>query len=303
MDKVKAMHTFVRIVEANSFTKAAQTLHLPRASLTATMQNLEAYLGVQLLQRTTRRLSLTPDGAQYYQQCLDILGAIDAAELSFRGPDARRPKGMLRVDLPGTLGRYLVVPRIAQFHAAYPDVQLSLSLTDRVVDVMQEGIDCALRVGDLPDSSMVARRIGTMRFVLCASPAYLERHGTPRDAESLAGHFGIVHLSGRSGRPFDWTLQAKEGTRKVDLTGPVAVNDAEANVSCALQALGLAQAATYQVREHLTQGRLVHVLPDSPPTDMPVSLLYPKGRMSSPKLAVFSAWLGALFDADPDLRP
>ena len=145
MDKIKAMQTFVRIVEANSFSKAAETLNLPRAALTATLQKLEAYLGTQLLQRTTRRLSLTPDGADYFGQCLAILGAIDTAELAFRGPDANKPRGMLRVNLPGTVGRTLVMPYLGQFHAAHPAVQLHLSLTDRLVDLTEEGIDCALR--------------------------------------------------------------------------------------------------------------------------------------------------------------
>lgn len=302
MDKVKAMQTFVRIVEANSFTKAAETLDLPRASLTATMQNLEAFLGTQLLQRTTRRLSLTPDGAQYYQQCIAILGAIDAAELSFRGPDAKRPKGKLRIDLPGAIGRNVVVPRLAEFHAAYPEVELSISLTDRLVDLMQEGIDCSLRVGNLTDSSMVGRQIGTMRFVTCAAPSYLARHGTPRDVADLQQHLSVVHFSGRTGRPFDWEWQDRDGPRKVMIGGPIAVNDADAYVSCAVQGLGLAQAATYQVRQHLAEGTLVAVLADAPPTSMPISLLYPQGRMAAPKLSVFASWLAALFDADPDLR-
>jgi LysR family transcriptional regulator, regulator for bpeEF and oprC len=302
MDKIRAMQTFVRIVEANSFTKAAETLDLPRASLTATLQNLEAFLGTQLLQRTTRRLSLTPDGAQYYKQCIEILNAVETAELSFRGPDAKRPKGTLRVDLPGTLGRNLVLPRIAEFCTAYPEVNLNLSLTDRLVDIMQEGIDCTVRVGHLQDSSMVGRQIGTMRFVICAGPSYLERHGTPRTIQDLQSHHSVVHLSGRTGRAFDWELVVDGKPVKVDLGGPIAVNDADANIACALQGLGLAQAAVYQVRKHLESGALVQVLPDTPPTAMPISLLYPQGRMAAPKLSVFADWLRTLFDGDPAVR-
>jgi LysR family transcriptional regulator for bpeEF and oprC len=302
MDKIKAMQTFVRIVEANSFSKAAETLDLPRASLTATMQNLEAFLGTQLLQRTTRRLSLTPDGAQYYKQCVEILSAIEAAELSFRGPDAKRPKGTLRVDLPGALGRNLVLPRIAEFHAAYPEVNLILGLTDRMVDIMREGIDCALRVGHLQDSSMVGRQIGTMRFVTCAAPAYLERHGTPRSIEDLRSHRSVVHFSGRTGRAFDWELMVDGKPVKVGIGGPVAVNDADAYVCCALQGLGLAQPAVYQVRKHLDSGALVQVLPDWLPTSLPISLIYPQGRMAAPKLSVFADWLRALFNGDPALQ-
>lgn len=302
MDKIKAMQTFVRIVDANSFTKAAETLGLPRASLTATMQQLETFLGTQLLQRTTRRLSLTPDGAEYYRQCVDILNAVEAAELSFRGPEAKRPKGTLRVNLPGTLGRNFVMPRIAEFHAAYPGVNLDISLTDRLVDVVQEGIDCALRVGQLQDSSMVGRQIGTMRFVTCAAPAYLEHYGTPHHVEDLQGHRCIVHFSGRAGKLFDWEMLVDGKVTKVDISGPIAVDDGDAYLSCALQGLGLAQTAAYLAKPHFESGALVQLLPDMPPTSMPVSLLYPQGRMAAPKLSAFAEWLRALFDSDASVR-
>jgi len=296
------MQTFVRIVEANSFTKAAETLHLPRAALTATMQKLEAHLGRQLLQRTTRRLSLTPDGVQYFAHCVEILGAIESAELAFRGAQAATPRGKLRVDMPAAVGRHLILPNIGRFHAAYPEVELAISITDRLVDLMQEGIDCAVRVGQLQDSSMVGRQIGTMRFVSCAAPAYLERFGVPHTLDELQAHRSVVHFSGRTGRPFDWEFESGDAVRKVAMSGPVAVNDADANVIVALQGLGLAQAATYQVRAHLASGALMQVLADTPPTPMPVSLLYPKGRMATPKLSAFAGWLGELFAADPDLQ-
>lgn len=302
MDKVKAMQTFVRIVEANSFSKAAETLGLPRASLTATMQKLEAFLGTQLLQRTTRRLSLTPDGADYYRQCLDILAAIDTAERSFIGPQGRRPRGKLRIELPSALGMHLILPRIASFHAAWPEVELVIGMAERLVDLVQEGIDCAVRVGQLQDSAMVGRQIGSMRFVTCAAPSYLAAHGMPQRLEDLAGHRGIVHFSGRTGRPFDWEYLVDGAPVRLAIGGPIAVNAADANVVCALQGLGLAQAGAYQVRGHLADGSLVEVLPATPPTPMPVSLLYPQGRMAAPKLSVFADWLAALFEQDPDLR-
>ncbi|MCE3605394.1 LysR family transcriptional regulator [Massilia sp. P8910] len=301
MDKVKAMQTFVRIVEANSFSRAAESLHLPRASLTATMKNLEAFLGRQLLQRTTRKLSLTPDGAQYYAHCIDILAAIDASEQPFFGAGSTRPKGKLRIDLPSALARHLILPHIAVFHEAYPEVELGISITDRLVDLIQDGIDCALRVGQLQDCSMIGRQIGEMRFVTCAAPSYLARHGVPRSIADLQGHRSVVHFSARTGRPFDWDFVVGDSVTRIAISGPIAVNDADANLSCALQGLGLTQAATYQVRKHLADGSLVQVLAETPPTPMPVSLLYPQGRMAAPKLAVFAGWLAALFDADPDL--
>jgi LysR family transcriptional regulator for bpeEF and oprC len=301
VDKVKAMQTFVRIVEANSFSKAAETLGLPRASLTATMQNLEGYLGTQLLQRTTRRLSLTPDGAAYFRECVEILAAIENAERSFRGADARRPKGKLRVELPTALARHLILPRLGEFHRAYPELELAVSMTDRLVDLMQEGIDCAVRVGALQDSSMIGRQIGIMRILTCASPGYLAQYGTPQSLDELHKFRGIVHFSGRTGRPFDWEYLVDGKLVKLPITGPIAVSAAEANVLCALQGLGLAQVGAYQVREALAAGDLVVVLPETPPTAMPISLLYPPGRMAAPKLSVFAGWLATLFEQDPDL--
>ncbi|RNF29805.1 transcriptional regulator [Massilia aurea] len=300
MDKVKAMQTFVRIVEANSFTKAAESLNLPRASLTATMQNLERHLGAQLLQRTTRRLSLTRDGERYYEQCAAILAAIETAEADFLGVDGRRMQGRLRIDLPGALGRAIVLPRIAEFRHAWPGIELSIGIGDRLVDLTGEGIDCALRVGELPDSSLVARRIGLMQFTIAAAPDYLARRGVPSSLDELAGHDGIVHFSGRTGRAFDWELQEADGVRKVAVKGSVSVNDADANLILALQGLGLTQLARYQLRGQA--GRLVEVLPGVCPTPMPVSLLYPQGGIANPRLRAFSDWLAGVFDADPDLR-
>ncbi len=300
MDKVKAMQTFVRIVEANSFTKAAESLNLPRASLTATMQNLERHLGAQLLQRTTRRLSLTQDGERYYEQCAAILAAIETAEADFLGVDGRRMQGRLRIELPGALGRAIVLPRIAEFRRAWPGIDLNIGMGDRLADLTGEGIDCALRVGELQDSSLVARRIGLMRFAVAATPDYLARRGTPASLDELAGHDGIVHFSGRTGRAFEWEFQEADGLRKVPVKGGIAINDADANLILALQGLGLTQLARYQLRGHA--GRLVEVLPGVPPTPMPVSLLYPQGRIANPRLRAFADWLAGVFAADPDLR-
>lgn len=302
MDKVKAMQTFVRIVEAGSFTKAAESLNLPRASLTATMQNLERHLGAQLLQRTTRRLSLTREGERYYEQCASILAAIDSAEADFLGPGAASLQGRLRIELPAALARTIVLPRIGEFRHAYPQLDLSIGIGDRLADLTAEGIDCALRVGTLQDSSLVARRIGVMRFVIAASPDYLTAHGAPDTLDDLAAHDGIVHFSGRTGRAFAWELESGGVISTVAVKGGIAVNDAEANLLCALQGLGLAQLGLFQARTHLATGALVSVLPGVSPTPMAVSLLYPKGRIANPRLRAFADWLAGIFDSDPDLR-
>ncbi|WP_312517687.1 LysR family transcriptional regulator [Massilia sp.] len=300
MDKVKAMQTFVRIVEANSFSKAAESLNLPRAALTATMQKLERHLGAQLLQRTTRRLSLTPEGERYYRQCGEILAAIEAAEAAFLGEAGQHLQGSLRIDLPGALGRAIILPRIAQFRERHPGLDLTISLSDRLVDLTAEGVDCALRVGALQDSALVARRIGLMRFAIAAAPAYLARRGVPVSVDDIAGHAGIVHFSGRTGRAFPWQLQQGALVREAAPHGAIAVNDAEGNLILALQGLGLAQLARYQMRAHA--GQLVEVVPEAPPTPMPVSLLYPQARSANARLRAFADWLAALFADDPDLR-
>jgi LysR family transcriptional regulator for bpeEF and oprC len=300
VDRIKAMRTFVRIVEANSFTRAAETLNLPRASLTATMQNLEAYLGTRLLQRTTRSVSLTTDGAEFYARCVEILAAVEAAEGRFRGIEGA-PQGRLRIELPGALGRRIVVPRLAEFHARYPGIELVVGLADRLADLTRDAIDCALRVGELDDSSLIGRRIGSMRFVTCAAPSYLAAHGTPGTVEDLDRHRGVVHFSGRTGRPFDWDFSVDGRVERRRLQGGVAVNDADAYVACGLQGLGIIQAARYMVIEHLASGALVEVLAGFPSVPMPVSLVHPQGRMATPKLRVFADWVAGLFAANPHL--
>ncbi|WP_018150845.1 LysR family transcriptional regulator [Leeia oryzae] len=302
MDRLKAMQTFVRIVEANSYTKAAETLDLPRAALTATIKKLEAYLGTQLLQRTTRRLSLTQDGTDYYHKCLDILQAVEDAEGTFRGPNAGLPRGRLRVELPGTLGRNIVIPHIARFCEKYPEVELVVGLSERVRDLIEEGLDCSVRVGTLQDSNMIARHLGNMAFLTCATPAYLQKYGVPQTLEDLRAHRGVSHFSGLTGRPYDWDYMVDGSVVRVEVQSSISVNDAEANVACALQGMGLSQAARYQVREYLENGTLVEVLPGTLPTPMPISLLYPQGRMASPRLRVFADWLTEILQSDADLQ-
>lgn len=302
MDRLKAMQTFVRIVEANSYTKAAETLDLPRAALTATIKKLEAFLGTQLLQRTTRRLSLTPDGADYYRKCLEILQAVEDAEGAFRGAAIGKPRGKLRVELPGAFGRNVVVPHIAAFCRVYPEIELVLSLSERIRDLTAEGLDCSLRVGALPDSAMIGRPLGGMALLTCAAPDYLRQHGVPQSWSDLREHRGVLHFSGRTGRPYDWNFVVDGAVVTTEVRSAIAVNDAEANVSCALQGMGLARAARYQVRRHLQSGALVEVLAATPPPPSPISLLYPQGRMSSPRLRVFADWLAELLHRDTDLQ-
>jgi LysR family transcriptional regulator for bpeEF and oprC len=193
MDKFKAMQVFTRVVDSNSFAAAADALHMTRSSVSTIVQDLEAYLKVRLLNRTTRRISLTPDGAAYYERCVRILAEVQDSEHSFATPIA--PRGKLKVDLPSSLGRKVFVPALHDFQSRYPDIDLMLGIGDKAVDLVQDGVDCAIRMGPLRDSSLVAKRIGTTEFVTVASPDYLARHGTPTSLGELDTHIAVNYFS------------------------------------------------------------------------------------------------------------
>ncbi|RDK00384.1 LysR family transcriptional regulator [Paraburkholderia lacunae] len=298
MDRLQAMQVFTRVVDTNSFTRAAETLDLPRASVTTIIQNLEAFLGTRLMHRTTRRLSLTPDGAAYYERCVRILADVEETEASFQSGN-KKPHGKLRIDMPGSIGRLLVIPALCEFHTRYPDIDLQLGLTDRPVDLLQEGVDCVVRVGALQDSSLVARRIGLFEGVTCASPDYLERAGMPASLEDLDNHKAVNYFSSRTGRTLDWAFLVDGKEVDVKMKSIVSVNDADAYVTCGLEGFGLIQAPLFMVRPHLRSGQLVEVLPELKPLPMPISAVYPHSRHLSPKVRVFVDWVAELFDRCP----
>ncbi|WP_286364323.1 LysR family transcriptional regulator [Azospirillum sp. B4] len=260
MDKLQAMQVFTRIVEVNSFSKAADTLGLPRASVTTIIQNLEGFLGVRLLQRTTRRLSLTPDGAAYYERAVRILSDIDEAESSFANMK-KNPRGKLRVDMPGSIGRLLVIPRIHEFYQQYPDIDLMIGMGDRPVDLVQDGVDCVLRVGHLQDSSLIARRIGIFQGVTCASPAYVAAHGMPRTLEDLETHVAVNYFHSRTGKVMDLSFIVEGELQEIKLGGPISVNDGDAYVTCGLKGLGIVQPPYFMAKPYLQSGQLWNFCP------------------------------------------
>lgn len=298
MDRLQAMQVFTRVVDTNSFTKAAETLGLPRASVTTIIQNLEAFLGVRLMHRTTRRLSLTPDGAAYYERCVRILADVEETEASFQSNN-RKPHGKLRVDMPGSIGRLLVIPSLCEFHTRYPDIDLQLGLSDRPVDLLQEGVDCVIRVGALQDSSLVARRIGLFEGVSVASPAYLEKYGEPTTIEDLGQHKAVNYFSSRTGRMIDWAFLIDGKEVEIKMESIVSVNDADAYVTCGIEGFGLVQPPLFMVLPHLRAGTLKEVLPGYKPLPMPISVVYPHSRHLSPKVRVFVDWIAEVFDRCP----
>lgn len=301
MDRFHAMKVYMAVVDARSFSRAADNLGLPRATVTTTIQNLENLLRVRLLNRTTRSVSLTPDGAAYYERCARLIGELEEMEAAFRDV-AQRPQGRLRIDVPATIGRLILIPRLCDFRERYPDIELVIGMSDRPVDLVQEAVDCVIRGGELIDSSLVARRIGSISFITCAAPIYLERHGTPQTLEDLAAHQAVHYFSARTGRIIDWDYVLDGQVTNVKVAGSIAVNDAEAYMALALQGFGLVQASRFMAIPHLERGELVEVLGQWRPATLPISVLYPQNRHLSPKVRAFSDWAAELFAQCPLLN-
>ncbi|MGK9165779.1 LysR family transcriptional regulator [Inquilinus limosus] len=294
MDRLDAMRLFLRVVERRSFSLAAQDLGLPRSTATEGVKQLEARLGVRLLQRTTRQVRPTLDGEAYYQRCLSILADIEEAEAAFTGA---KPKGLLRVNVHGILARSFMMPGLPRFLAEYPEIQLHFGEGDRFVDLVREGVDCVLRVGQPADSSLIGRRIAVLQEGTFASPAYLERFGTPRTPDDLDGHRMVGFLSSATGAllPLEFTV----GGARREVTLPVTVSAAGAEIYFASGRLGLGliQLPRYRLAEDLAAGTMVEVLADTPPSPSPVYVLYPHSRQLSPRVRVFIDWLAAEFAA------
>lgn len=294
MDRFDAMRAFTRIVERRSFTQAADDLGLPRSSVTDAVKALEARLGVRLLQRTTRHVSPTLDGEVYYQRCLRLIADVEDAEGAFASV---KPRGLLHVDVHGTLASHVVVPHLPEFMAEYPDIELLFSEGDRYVDLIREGVDCVVRVGALSDSDLVARRLTMLDEVTCASPSYLERHGTPRDIDALDGHRMVGFRSSATGSvlPLEFVVDGR--SREMMLPFALMVSGAETYAAAARAGLGLIQAPRYRLEGDFRSGALVPVLADTPPSPSPVSVLYPRAKHLSPRLRVFIDWLVRRFQA------
>jgi LysR family transcriptional regulator for bpeEF and oprC len=298
MDRLLALQAFARVVELGGFTKAGDSLQLSKTTVSDLVQGLEKHLGVRLLQRTTRRVSATSDGAAFYERCAHILAELDEAEAAVM--QARvTAKGRLRVDMPGALAKTFIIPQLPAFLARHPLVRLELGMGLRPVQLLEESVDCVIRLGDQSDSSLVARRVGTMTSVCCASPAYLREHGTPRSPDELSAHRCVNYMSNRTGRILDWEF-AREGQKVVlTLDGVFAVNDHEAYVAAGLNSLGIVKAANYIVRPYLDSGRLVAVLPEWTVEQYAISVMYPQNRHLSAKVRIFVDWISELMQKDP----
>ncbi len=290
LDRIDLFRIFLRVVECASFTRAADTLGMPRSSVSAAVQELEARIGVRLLHRTTRRVSPTQDGLAFYDRCQRVVSDVEDTENLFRQTDAHL-SGRLRIDVPGRIGRLIIAPALPAFLERYPQIEIVLGVTDRAVDLVEDSVDCVLRVGPLSDSGLIARAIGKLPLINVASPAYLARHGVPLGPDDLEAHWAVNYVSPSSGRVEDWEWIEEGELRTRSMRGRVSVNSAEASIACCLAGLGLIQIPAYDVRSHLVAGELVEIMPDYQAEALPMTLLYSHRQHLSRRLQVCADWL------------
>ncbi|MBD8880021.1 LysR family transcriptional regulator [Rhodanobacter sp. 7MK24] len=296
MDRLDTMRLYARIVELGSFTAAANDLDLPRATVTHAIKKLEARLGAQLLQRTTRCQRITRDGQAYYAHCVRLLADLDEVEADFREA-ALKPQGRLRIDLPATLARQVVIPALPEFCARFPQVELDIGTSDRFVDLLREGVDCVLRVGELPDSGLVGRRVATLAQATVASAGYLRRHGKPTLLADLQQGHLAVNWASPTTRRLESSLEfvVNRRRREVHLPSRVTVSGVDAYLACCEAGLGIAQFPRYRVADSLARGTLREILPDLSPPTLSVHVLYAQQQMPA-RLRVFVDWLVELME-------
>ncbi|NVZ60694.1 LysR family transcriptional regulator [Pseudomonas gingeri] len=294
MELFQSMQVFARVAELGSFTKAADSIQLGRPQVTRAIQELEASLGVRLFQRTTRRVRLTTEGEQFYERVKDILGNVAAATSMFDLTGASM-RGKLRVDIPSAFSRPAFIASLQEFTRRHPDIEMTLGVTDRTVDLVAEGVDCVLRIGELPNSSLIARRIGLATMVTCAAPSYLQAFGSPQTPDDLSAHRGVSFLSGQNHRPLPWHF-LQEGTERsyVNRRG-IIVNESNAYVQSGVAGFGILQAPGITLDSCLADGSLVEVLKSFRPRPRPVSLLYPSRSHLAPQVQAFIDWVSRKF--------
>ena len=286
------MAVFARVAELESFTGAARSLGLPKASVSLAVARREERLGARLLQRTTRKVSLTHDGRVFYERCRDLLADADEVETLFQ-KTGEALKGRVRVDVPSRMARLRLIPRLGAFLAAHPELEVEIGASDRAVDLVREGYDCVVRIGGAGDSGLIARRIGEVKLINAASPAYLKAHGVPRRASDLARHEVVQWVGAFGQKPAGFEYEEDGAWKEVPMKGRVTVNNAEAYVAAAVAGLGLIQVPNMSLEHELKTRLLVEVLPKLRAAPMPISILYPHRRQLSRRTRVFIDWLAA----------
>ncbi|WP_236192542.1 MULTISPECIES: LysR family transcriptional regulator [Pseudomonas] len=290
MELLQSMQVFTRLAELGSFTRAADAMQIGRPQVTRAIQALETSLGVRLFQRTTRAVRLTPEGEKYYARATQILADVAAASTMFSSPGSTL-RGRLRVDIPTAFSQPALIERLKAFSDLHPAIELALGVTDRTVDLVAEGVDCVLRIGPLPSSSLVAARIGMATMVTCAAPRYLREHGEPKSLEELSAHLGVTFISGQNQRPLPWHFMDGGQEHSYISRQGVTVNESNAYVQCGVAGFGLLQAPGIVLDRFLADGTLTEVLQAYRPPPRPVSVLYPSRSHLAPQVEAFVCWV------------
>ena len=301
MERIEQYRIVLQVAELGSFIPASRVLKLPRATVSAAVQQLEAGVGTRLLHRTTRKVSLTADGLQLLERARQLLHEYDEVDQLFQ-THPQQSSGRLDVDVPSRIARRLLIPALPEFLRQYPRLQLGLGSTDRLIDPVSEGVDCVIRFGRLASSSLVVKPLGQVLLVNCASPAYLAEHGVPRHLDDLRkGHQAIGYSPSTGGQAWPWEYIDEGREHSIELPSRVIVNNVESYIASCCAGLGLIQVPLFDVQHLLDAGALVEVLPGHRPAPMPVSMLYPNRRQRSRRLGVFLDWFGA--QMQPFLAP
>jgi DNA-binding transcriptional LysR family regulator len=296
MDHMQAIRVFARVVETGGFTRAADSLQMPTATVSKQIQQLERHLGVKLLERTTRRVRVTSDGAAYYERTRHLLAELDEIETTL-GRAQTRPRGLLRVDTGGSTASGILIPAFPEFRARYPEIQLQLGVTDRTVDLIGENIDCAIR-STAQDPALIARRIGRLSWTTCASTAYVARYGVPTHPRQIVdGDFPVAgYFSNSSGIVQPIGLMVRDKPFLLEPKYSILVNESNAHLACALAGIGLVHTLDFMVRPSIERGELIVVLPEYRPKPLEVFVVYPPSRQLSTKVRVFIEWVTQIFD-------
>ncbi|WP_028624548.1 LysR family transcriptional regulator [Pseudomonas sp. Ant30-3] len=294
MELLQTMQVFARLAELGSFTKTADAMQIGRPQVTRAIQELETSLDVRLFQRTTRKVRLTAEGERFYERVKEILGNVAEATSMF-GQSGSTLRGRLRVDIPTAFAQPGLIASLRDFTVLYPEIDLSLGVTDRTVDLVAEGVDCVLRIGELPSSSLVARRIGQATMVTCASPRYLQEQGEPQTLSDLSAHRGVTFLSGQNNRSLPWQFLDGASDQTYISRHGITVNESNAYVECGVAGFGILQAPGITLDRYLADGSLVEVLRAYRPRPRPVSVLYPSRSHLAPQVDVFVEWMRERF--------
>lgn len=290
MDLFASMKMYVAVVDGGSFAAAADKLDISRAMASKQIQKLEEHLGTRLLNRTTRRLSLTETGREFYERSIQIIGDVGEA-VQIAGQMTRRPQGVLRVTIPLSYGQHRLATVIGDYTQAYPQVQLDIKLSDRKVDLIEDGLDLAIRIGAMPQSDLIARKIGGVRSIVCATPAYLARHGTPQTPEDLVKHSCLGYTL--TGTGADWRLEGLDGSVLVPISGPIRADNGDIIRLAALSDAGIVFQPHFIVDDDIEAGRLVRVLPEWQSAELGVYAVYPSRKHLSAKVRTFVDFLVA----------